>query len=241
MPYYFNRKQYNLFWVFGQWFNNPLASTCLLTSSPICATGQYTCGSKWIIESLTKYPIINDTAFSRNKMGKNFKNQILADSFELNLKMWKTSRCHFYYWSWSHKAFPRHYGPYPILNSTRAVDLSKMEIQYTIGRNEALVFTDQKRSIDGIQHFVNLSIISHLFDRSTSNTMNMKSPFMSFKSSDLCTKTLYSVLTIDAQIQQTLCCLCHEFQMWFNMTGEVLRQAALLNNHLKTALILRIL
>ena len=34
------------YWVFGQWVNSPLASTCLLTRSLIWTTGQYTSGSR---------------------------------------------------------------------------------------------------------------------------------------------------------------------------------------------------
>ena len=58
-------------------------STCLLTSSPIC---QYTCESKRNIESLTKYPTINYTAFGHNNMSKFLDYQILADRLILNLK-----------------------------------------------------------------------------------------------------------------------------------------------------------
>ena len=85
-------------WVFGQWFNNPVVSTCLLTSSLIWDTGQYACGSNWNIESLAKYPTINYTAFGWNNMTIFLNYQILVNRFVLNLKMWKNSRCHFSYW-----------------------------------------------------------------------------------------------------------------------------------------------
>ena len=72
-----------------------LASTCLLTSSPKWATGQYACGSKRNIESLANYPTTNCTAFGWNNMSKFFFYKILADRFILNLTLWKNSRCHF--------------------------------------------------------------------------------------------------------------------------------------------------
>ena len=83
------------FWVCGQWLNIPLASNCLLTCSPIWATGQYACRSRRNIES---YPTINYTAFSCNNMSKSFYCQILADGFVLNLKSEKNSRYHFSCW-----------------------------------------------------------------------------------------------------------------------------------------------
>ena len=109
---------------FGQWTSNPVASTCLLTSRPIWATGRYACGSKWNIEWLAKYPTVNFTAFGWNNIAKYFNYQILTNSFVLNLKMQKKKLnvpfflLVFYYWSWCHKAFARHLGPYPIVSTT---------------------------------------------------------------------------------------------------------------------------
>ena len=84
--------------LFGQWLNTPLASTCLLTSSPIWITGQYACGSRRNIEPLAKYLTMNYTAFGWNNMAKFFNYPILADIFVLNLKKWINPRCHFSYW-----------------------------------------------------------------------------------------------------------------------------------------------
>ena len=93
------------------WFNIPLASTCLLTCSPIWVTGQYACGSRRSIKSLTKHPIINYTAFGYNNMSKIFYCQMLADRFVLNLKKWKKLKVPFlflifYNLSWGHKILP---------------------------------------------------------------------------------------------------------------------------------------
>ena len=99
-------------WTFGHWLNIPLASTCLLTCSPIWVTGQYACGSRRSIKSLTKHSIINYTAFSCNNIPKFFYYQILTDRFVLNLKSEKNWRCHFSFWYsiigliWSHKILP---------------------------------------------------------------------------------------------------------------------------------------
>ena len=47
------------------------------------------------IESLSKYPTINFTAFRWNNVTKFLNYQILAGRFVLNLRKWKNARCHF--------------------------------------------------------------------------------------------------------------------------------------------------